>query len=95
MKYLFAAVIASAITIFALQNTTPVSLRFLLWSLPETPLAAVILASVVAGIVLVGLPFWINRWRLRMRVRSLETRLAESEARATRLEPPAHPPRPS
>ena len=65
MRYLFGAVVASAITIFALQNTTPTSLRFLFWSLPQTPLAAVILASVAAGIVLVGLPFWITRWRLR------------------------------
>lgn len=88
MRYLLGAVVATAITIFALQNTTPTSLRFLFWSLPQTPLAAVILASVAAGIVLVGLPFWITRWRLRSRLRSLETRLANAEARATEREPP-------
>ena len=89
MKYLLVAVVASGITIFALQNTTPVSLRFLLWSLPETPLATVILISVVAGIVLVGLPSSISRWRLRGRARSLEARLAAAEARAPKAEPPA------
>lgn len=92
MKYLLVAVIASAITVFALQNTTPISLRFLFWSLPETPLATVILVSVVAGIVLVGFPLLINSWRLRARTRSLEARLAAAEARATQLEPPTSPP---
>jgi putative membrane protein len=82
VRYLIVAVIASAITIFALQNTTPISVRFLVWSLPETPLASVILVSVVAGILLVGLPLTISRWRLRARARSLEARLASAEARA-------------
>ncbi|MGH7306886.1 MAG: lipopolysaccharide assembly protein LapA domain-containing protein [Candidatus Rokuibacteriota bacterium] len=88
MKYVLVAVIASAITLFALQNTTPIALRFLLWSLPETPLASVILVSVVAGVVLVGIPLSIGRWRLRARARSLEARLASAEARAGGREPP-------
>jgi uncharacterized integral membrane protein len=91
MRYFFAAAIASAITIFALQNTTPIVLRFLFWSLPDIPLATVILASVAAGVVLAGLPLWINRWRLRARTRSLEARLAEAEARATERETPPGP----
>jgi uncharacterized integral membrane protein len=92
MKYLFVAVVASAATMFALQNTTPISLRFLFWSLPQTPLASVILASFAAGIVLVALPFSISRWRLRAKSRTLEARLAEVEGEARRLEPPADPP---
>ena len=95
MKYILVAVIASAITIFSLQNTTAVSLRFLFWSLPGTPLAMVILGSVAAGIVLVGFPFSMNRWRWRARARSLETQLAEAEASATKLTPPCGAPRPS
>jgi hypothetical protein len=75
------------------QNTMPISLRFLFWSLPETPLATVILGSVAAGIVLIGLPLSINRWRLRAQARSLEARLAEIEVRTAKLEPPTrHPP---
>lgn len=92
MKYLFVAVVASAATMFVLQNTAPISLRFLFWSLPQTPLASVILASFAAGIVLVGLPFSISRWRLRAKSRSLEARLAEVDGEARRLEPPADPP---
>jgi uncharacterized integral membrane protein len=69
VRYLIVAVIASAITVFALQNTTPISVQFHIWSLPETALATVIVVSVVAGIVLVGLPLGIGRWRLRARAR--------------------------
>ena len=87
-KYLFVAVIASGVSIFALQNTTPVPVRFLFWSLPETALAIVILTSVVAGIVLVGFPLLISRWRLHARTRSLAARLAAAEARAASGEPP-------
>lgn len=79
-KYVFVAVLASAITMFALQNGAPVSIRFLIWGLPEVPLAGVILVSVAAGIVLAGVPLWVERWRLRARVRSLETRLTAAEA---------------
>lgn len=87
MKYFVVALIASAITIFALQNTTPTSIRFLVWSLPPTPLATVILSSVVAGIVLVGFPLWVTRWRLRARARALEARLASAEAPTAEHEP--------
>ncbi|MBI2205821.1 MAG: LapA family protein [Candidatus Rokubacteria bacterium] len=79
VRYLIVALVASAITVFALQNTAPASVRFLLWSL-ELPLAGVILGSVAAGIVLVGLPLWIGRWQLGSRVRTLERRLAAADA---------------
>lgn len=79
-KYVFVAVLASAITLFALQNNAPASVRFLVWRLQDVPIATVILVSVAAGIVLAGVPLWVERWRLRSRVRSLETRLTAAEA---------------
>ena len=79
LKYAFVAVLASAITVFALQNGIPTSISFLVWRVDAVPLAGVILASVAAGIVLVGLPLWVDRWRLRGRIRALETRLAAAE----------------
>jgi uncharacterized integral membrane protein len=91
VSYVLVAVVASAITIFALQNTTPTSVRFLFWSLDGTPLATVILVSVAAGIVLAGLPLWVDRWRLRVRTRTLETRLASAEVRAAEHEAPPGP----
>lgn len=89
MKYLIVAVVASAITLFALQNTSPTSVRFLIWTVPA-PLATVILISVGSGVVLAGLPLWINGWRWRARTRALERRLAKVGISVTEGEvPPA------
>lgn len=79
-KYVFVAVVASAITVFALQNNAPASVRFLVWRLETITLATVVLVSVALGVALVGVPLLIVRWRLRSGVRSLETRLAVAEA---------------
>jgi uncharacterized integral membrane protein len=79
-KYVFVALIAVAITLFALQNSGATSVRFLFWSLDAIPLAGVILLSVASGMVLVGVPLWIDRWRLRKRARALETRVERVEA---------------
>src|SRR5438552_3320207 len=75
LKYIVVAVVAIAITAFALQNNTPTAVRFLFWNLPGVPLATIILVSVTLGVVLVGVPLLIGRWRLRLRLRSLEARV--------------------
>ena len=79
-KWVFVALLASALTIFALQNSASTQIRFLFWTLEATSLAIVILLSAAVGIVLVGLPLWLDRWRLRSRVRALEARLDAAEA---------------
>jgi len=75
LKYVFVAVLASALTVFAVQNHTAVTIRVLVWQLAGMSLAAVILLSAAAGIVLVGVPLWIDRWRLRARLRALEAKV--------------------
>ena len=80
-KYVVVAVVAAVVALFALQNNGPISIRFVVWTLHATPLASLVLLSAAAGIVLVGVPLWVERWRLRARVRALETRLAAIEAR--------------
>jgi uncharacterized integral membrane protein len=93
MKYVLVAVIASLITVFALQNTEPASLTFLFWTIDSVPLAGVILASFAAGVVVAGLPLTIDRWRLAARVRRLEGRVAAADnERALRAAPPRTPP---
>ena len=81
LKYIVVAVVAIAITAFALQNNTPTSVRFLVWHLPGVPLATIILVSVTLGVVLVGVPLLIGRWRLRLRLRSLEARVGTTDTR--------------
>jgi uncharacterized integral membrane protein len=93
-KHLLIAIVASAITLFALQNSGPTSVRFLLWGVEAVPLAAVILLSAAAGIVLVGLPLWIERLRLRSQARALETRLGCAEALLAERERPPGTPQP-
>jgi uncharacterized integral membrane protein len=95
LGYLIVAVVAAAVAVFALQNSAGTRVRFIVWSVEEVPVAALVLISLAAGIVVVGLPLWVQRWRLRVRTRALEQRVAELErlaapTRATtpRSEPP-------
>ena len=84
LKTLFVAVLASVLTVFALQNHAAVAIRVLVWQIEGMSLAAVILLSAAAGIVLGGVPLWIDRWRLRARLRVLEAKVvaAADTARA-------------
>lgn len=95
LGYLLVAIIAAAVAVFTLQNSAPTRVQFAIWSIDGVPLAAVVLLALAAGLVLAGVPLLIQRWRLRARVRAMETRVAELERQREALEaPPAHPPRP-
>ncbi len=72
MLYVIVAIIAVAVAVFTLQNTGGVTVTLLVWRIGEMPLAAVILFAFAAGIVLAGVPLWIERWRLRSQRRVLE-----------------------
>jgi uncharacterized integral membrane protein len=72
VAYVVVAFVAVAVAIFTMQNTTSVTVRFLVWQIEEVPLAAVILAALVTGAAIVGFPLGVGRWRLRSRVRELE-----------------------
>ncbi len=78
--YLLIAAVAIAVAIFALQNADHVTVRFLAWQIERAPLAAVILVSGAVGAVLVSLVGFIQRWRLRSKIRQLENRLRSLEA---------------
>ena len=78
MAYILVAIIAVAVAVFTLQNTERVTVTLLVWRIPEVPLAAVVLFAAGAGIVAVGVPLWLQRWRLRSRLRALESRALES-----------------
>jgi putative membrane protein len=95
LGYLIVAVVAAAVAVFALQNSAPASVRFIVWSIEAVPVAALVLLSLAAGIVVAGVPLWLQRWRLRARARALEQRVAELErTSAARTAPPrVEPPR--
>ena len=74
--YLLVALIGAAIALFAIQNINPVVVRFLGWQI-ETALSLVVLLSIVIGIVLASLVGLVRHWKLRSRIRQLESRLAQ------------------
>lgn len=73
--YVLIAAAAIAIAIFALQNPDQVTIRFLAWQIERAPLAAVILVSGATGAIIVSLIGFVQRWRLRSKIRQLETRV--------------------
>jgi uncharacterized integral membrane protein len=76
--YLLIALIGAAGAVFALQNIDPVVIRFLAWRIEGTPLALVILLSVVSGMVFASLIGVVQLWKLRSKVRQLEARLTQA-----------------
>ena len=77
--YLLVALIGAAIALFAIQNINPVVIRFLGWQI-ESALSLVVLLSTVIGIVVASLIGLVRHWKLRSRIRQLESRLAQPEA---------------
>lgn len=67
-----AAILGAAAAQFALQNGSPITLRFLVWAAHDVPLAGVVLLALAAGALVAGLPLSISRWRLRARLRRIE-----------------------
>jgi uncharacterized integral membrane protein len=83
------ALVAAAVAVFALQNSTPTRVQFLVWAVDGMPLAAVVLAALALGLLVTGVPLALQRWRLRARNRALQARLlALEETAAKRDEPP-------
>lgn len=97
--YIVVAIVAASVAVFALQNAEPTTIRFLFWTIGSVPVAALVLLSLAAGLIVAGVPLWLGRWRLRARARALEARVASlerpaSSASATPSSPPAAAPHP-
>lgn len=72
LGYLIVAVVAAVVTVFALQNGEPTTIRFLFWTLAPLSAGALALAAVIAGVIIAGVPLLIHRAVLRSRMRRLE-----------------------
>jgi uncharacterized integral membrane protein len=70
MGYAFVVLVAVAVAIFAMQNTATVTVQFIIWKIEQVPLAAVVLSSLAAGAIIVGLPLYFQLWRARRNVRA-------------------------
>ena len=79
LGYVVVAVLAVIITIFALQNTDPATVRFLVWRLEAIPVAGLVLASLIVGLLIAGVPLGVRLGVWRSRARSLESRVGERD----------------
>jgi uncharacterized integral membrane protein len=89
--YVLMALVGAAAAIFAIQNLDPVVIRFLVWRVEGMPVALVILLSAFIGIVFAALSGFAQQWRLRSRLRQLESqvaRLSAAEVQRSPVPPP-------
>jgi len=89
---LLALVLLAAVTIFALNNPTAVTVRFLAWRYGTT-LALAMIAAAAAGAVVVYIASLAAQQGLKTRLRAAESRLAELERQRTAPPPQSPPPR--
>jgi uncharacterized integral membrane protein len=78
--YVLVAAVAALVTVFALQNTDPATVRFLVWRIETVPVALLVLASLGAGLLVAGLPLAIRLRVWRSRARSQESRASMLQA---------------
>src|SRR4051794_24157810 len=86
LAWLGALALAMIVAIFAVQNTAPVTVSFLVWNVSQAALALVIVVSVALGAlftVLLGLPRTV---RMQWRARRLRNHLAAQDRRIVELE---------
>jgi uncharacterized integral membrane protein len=94
LSYLLVAVVAVAVTLFALQNSTEITLRFAVWEVAQVPLATIVLVALGVGLLVAGLPLWVRLGIWRRRAHGLEARVRTLEAAAGRDRPRSQPPGP-
>jgi uncharacterized integral membrane protein len=92
LGYLLVAVLASGVALFALQNGTPATVRFIAWNLDGVPLAGLILGTLAAGVLIAGIPLLIQRSKARRQAVQLQTRVKELEARLAERDRTLPPP---
>jgi uncharacterized integral membrane protein len=85
--YLLVAVVGAAIAVFVLQNKKEVDVVFLAWQL-KSALSLVVLLSFLAGLVLTSSVGLVSQWRLRRKIRQLESRLAKVPSSTAETPPP-------
>lgn len=66
-----------AMVIFALQNSVKVPVKFLWMKFTEVPLTLILVISLLIGVLVTALFAFIDKQRLRSRIKKLQTRLKE------------------
>jgi uncharacterized integral membrane protein len=86
--YVLMILVGAALAVFAMQNSNPVEINFLIWT-KSVALALVILLSTLAGLLFASMVALVQQLSLRSRIRALE-RQAPPPA-ASKPAPPVPP----
>lgn len=74
-------ILGVAMAIFALQNTVKVQVKLLWWKIDEVPLALILMISIIIGVLITAVFSFIDKQRLRNRLKKLHQRINELEER--------------
>lgn len=72
---IFSTVVILLISIFAIQNSQQITLKFLTWDLPSFPLVLLILFSTATGVLLTILFNITKQIKMTLRIHELESRI--------------------
>jgi uncharacterized integral membrane protein len=100
ITFALALIFAIAVALFAVQNTTPVSVSFLWFQVPELAVSVLVLLCTFMGALLTILVGIGRELRRTLTLRSLRNQLSAKDRRIAELEeqiqkaglPPAEPP---
>jgi len=70
-------ILGVAMVIFALQNSVTVQVKLLWWKFSEVPLALILVVSILIGVLITAVFSFIDKQRLRMKIRRLQNRINE------------------
>lgn len=72
-------ILGVAMSIFALQNPVTVPVKFLWLKFAEVPLALILVISIITGVLVTSVFAFIDKQRLRNRIRRLRIKVDELE----------------
>ena len=72
---------------FTLQNPHHVQKRFMAWQTAEFPLIALIIISLLAGVIVAAILSLKTSWQLNRKIRELQAELGEAKKSAVEKEP--------
>lgn len=72
-------IVGLAVAIFTLQNLVKVQVNLLWWKFEEVPLALLIVVTLVIGVTITSIFSFIEKQKLRNRIRKLNHRISELE----------------
>jgi uncharacterized integral membrane protein len=76
-------ILGVAMAIFALQNSVMVPVKFLWLKFSEVPLALILVVSVIIGVLVTAVFAFIDKQRLRNKIRRLQVKVRELEDKMT------------